>query len=285
MDGDREQFLIIDGHSMIYRAIFKRGAPLTAPSGEPTRGTYFFCRMLFSLIQEFKPAYLAMAVDGPRKKTWRRRIFPQYKANRGEDGPPEEVQIQFSRIVEIMRALGIPILEVEGHEADDVIATLVDACASPEVECVVCTRDKDLHQVIGPNCRMFDPQNDEWIDEAAVERRWGCPPSGVVEVQTLMGDTTDNVPGVYGVGAVKAKALVEEYGDVATIVKHEKELTPTVRKNLRAADLDLCRKLVELRTDLPIEITAVELEFNGFDMAAASPIFRRLGFASMFVGQ
>lgn len=277
--GSRDQLFIVDGHSMIFRAVFKHGPPLTSPDGEPTRGTYYFCRMLFALVDDHRPAYLAMAVDAPRKSTWRRALYPPYKMKRDDLGPPpEEVIIQMTRIKEIVKALGVPIIGAPGFEADDVIASLVDVCASDEVECVVCTRDKDLHQLVGPRCRVFDPQESEWCDEAKVLERWGVPPHQVVEVQTLAGDTIDNVPGVPGIGLKKALALVQRFGSVDAIMEAAETLTPAVQRALRAADLKLCRQLVELRRDVPLDISPAELEFNGFNMKRARPLFRQLGF-------
>ena len=283
MRGDRSKFLIIDGHSMTYRAIFKQGPVLSSPTGEPTKGTFLFCKMLFSLVQELEPSYLVMASDVPRDETFRRELYPEYKLNRDKDGPPsEDVFIQVNRIREIVDSLGVPVLTIPPFEADDIIASLVSVCASRDVECVVASRDKDLHQVVGPNCRLFDPQTHEWIDEVVVENVWGLPASKVVEIQTLAGDTTDNVPGVRGIGKRKASQLIEKFGSARAV--WDGATNPTngmqawMRDVLIETDYDLCRRLVELRKDVPLNIDTDDIEFTGFDMKAARPIFDKLGF-------
>jgi 5'-3' exonuclease len=236
-----------------------------------------------------------MAVDPPRSTTFRRKIYPEYKAHRSKDKPPENVFVQMNRCRQIVRALGITVLECAGFEADDVIATLVEICSSDEVECVIFSRDKDLHQLIGPNCRQFDPQTEVWMDEKKVLDKWAVPPSKVVDVMTLSGDSTDNVPGVSGIGSAIATTLIKEYGSLKALseavdtgarnepVKGGKRpsLTAVRRQKLKEADLDLCRQLVELRRDVPISLNIEDLEFNGLDFESARPLFEELGFDSI----
>lgn len=251
---------------------------MTSPSGEPTRGTFIFCKMLFSLFETRRPAYMAMAVDVARSKSFRRALWSKYKIGRDSEVEDPSIPIQIRRIRDIVAALGIPVIRVEPFEADDVIATLTSICASDEVECVVCSQDKDLHQLIGPNVRMFDHRTGDWWGEAEVLLKWGVPPSKVLDVQTLWGDTTDGVPGVSGIGEVNAKALIKKYGSVAGVLEAAEDLSPSIQRGLAAADLDLCRKLVELRRDVPINVSPRDLEFDGFDWASAKPLFRELGF-------
>lgn len=279
----RDQFWILDGHGLIYRAIFGPGAPLTAPgSGEPTRGTYSFTRTLISLVRDYSPAYLAIAMDAPRGTTFRRKLFPGYKANRDESEIPEEVPIQLRRIRQLVEALGIPAIEVPTFEADDVIATLADLCASEEVEVVVASADKDLNQLVGPDVRQYDPAKGTWLNEPRVEEKWGVSVDRLVDVMTLAGDSGDAVPGVPGIGLATAVKLVNEYGSVEEIVRRAEELTPAKRKAILGADLRLCRQLVELRRDVPLEgWTTRDLEFDGLDTKAAMPLFRKLGFQSL----
>lgn len=269
----RDQFIILDGHGLIYRAIFRPGPPLTSPSGEPTRGTYTFCATLFSLVQHLKPAYLAMATDAPRKSTFRRKLFPGYKAKRanGDDGPPKEVVVQLARCNQIAKLLGIPLIGAPEFEADDVIATLVDICAGDEVECVVASRDKDFHQLVGRNCRAYDPADREWIDAKHVQARWGVPPNKVVEVMNLQGDPTDCIPGIKGIGPKKALKLILEHGTAREAAHH---------CGFDKDELALQRKLVELRRDVPLIVSPEDLAFNGFNMKNVRPLFQELGFRS-----
>lgn len=267
----REKFVVLDGHGLIYRSIFRPGPPLTSPRGEPTRGTYTFCQSLFAMFDKVDASYFCVALDSPRRSTFRRLMYPAYKAKREDpDGPPEEVVIQLHRCVEIIDALRLPSFKVESFEADDVIATLVKRCASAEVECVVATRDKDMHQLVGPDCRLFDPTAGEWVGPLDVKQRWGVPADKVVEVMTLMGDSTDNIPGIKGIGKKKALALVKKYGTAEKARKLE---------NLcERPYLDLMRKLVKLRDDVPLDIDPDVLAFDGVKLQNAAPLFRKLGF-------
>jgi 5'-3' exonuclease len=275
----RDQFWILDGHALIYRALFRPGAPLSAPgTGEPTRGTYTFLSMLFAMVERYEPAYLAIALDAPRTSTFRRKLFPAYKANRDSDPLDDASIIQLKRIREIIPLLGVATLEVDGFEADDVIGSLVEVCASDAVECVVASSDKDLHQLVGPNVRQFDPMKEEWIDEERVLERWGVPPAQVIDVQALMGDTTDNLPGVPGIGAKYATKAIQDYGSLEGLLANLDQLTKAKRDSIAAADLDLCRQLVAVRRDVPLALRVDDLAFDGFDMAAVRPLFRRLGF-------
>lgn len=267
----RDRFLVLDGHGMMYRAIYRPGAPLTSPDGEPTRGTYTFCKTLFATVESVKPAFLAVAIDAPRKSTFRREIYPPYKTNRshGDEGPPPEIMIQLRRCREIVEALGVPAIEVPTFEADDVIASLAESCASEEVEVVIGTRDKDFHQLVGPDCRLYDPADREWWDADRVEQKWGVPVDQIPEVQALAGDTSDNVPGVRGIGPKKAVAAVTAYGtadEAAEAMGWDRE------------HVALMLKLVTLRRDVPLSISSESLEFDGFDMHTARPVFRELGF-------
>ena len=277
----RDQFFIVDGMSLIYRALHQQGPRLISPSGEVTSATYLFCKMFFALVQNAKPSYLAVALDVPRSKVFRRHIYPQYKSSRDRKPPAsEESKTQVSRCQEILQKLGVCVIKQEPFEADDVIATLVHECASPEVECVVVTRDKDLHQVVGENCRMFDHQTEVWSSASDVRARWGVPPEGVVDVQTLMGDPRDDVPGVKGIGPKTAQTLFADYGSLQGILDNIDNLKPRVQKALLGADLDLCRSLVLLRRDVPMDLTPNDLAFNGFDWASIRPLFKQLGFDS-----
>ena len=278
---DRDQFWVIDGHGLIYRSIFRPGKPLTSPvTGEPTRGTHAFLKSLAAMVDRHRPAYLAMAVDAPRHSTFRSKLFEPYKAKRDEGEFPEEVGIQFTRIKQLTTLLGVPMVMVEGFEADDIMASFAKVCAGPSCEVVIASADKDLHQLVGPDVRVFDFGKEEWYDERMVEAKWGVPACKIVEVQTLMGDSTDGVPGVKGMGPKIATKLIQEHGSVEALVENTAALSESQAKNLACADLELCRKLVELRTDTPLAVSPSDLEWNGFDWASAEPLLRKLGFKS-----
>jgi len=269
---------LIDGHSQIYRAYYAPFRDLTSPTGEPTRATFVFCQMLLSFIRDRKPTYLAMAVDGPAQKLRRRKIYPDYKITRKP--APEDFHPQAKRIMEVVRKMGIPVLELEGYEADDILATAAARLACPQLDVVLVSRDKDLDQLVGPHCTLYDPMNDEMTDAAGIERQKGYRPDQAVEVQTLTGDSTDNIPGVPGVGPKTAAKLIARYGTAEEVIAHACEQTPKLKENLQAAaaTIELSRKLVTLDRDAPIELSLDAMRLTRIDGNAVRPVFAELGF-------
>ena len=278
-----KSFYIIDGHWQIFRAYYAPFRDLSSPSGEPTRATYVFTTMLMKLIAERKPDYLAVTMDSGREHLERTRIYPEYKANR--DKMPEDLPPQIERITQIIRAMGVPLLQKIGAEADDIIATVVRRFAGADVRVVMVSRDKDLEQLIGPDAVLFDPMKDEIIDAARLEEVKGYPPVKAVEVQSLCGDTSDNVPGVPGVGPKTAVKLIMQFGSAEAVIAHADELTPKLSQNIRAhADtIALAKKLVTLADDVDMDADLSpgdlsKFEFHNLDSEAVRPIFDELGF-------
>ncbi|MCD4699992.1 MAG: DNA polymerase I, partial [Phycisphaerae bacterium] len=269
---------IIDGHWQIFRAYYAPFRDLTSPSGEPTRATYVFTTMLMKLIAERKPDYLVVAMDSGREHLQRTRIYPEYKANRDE--PPEDLPPQIERITQIIRAMGVPLLQKIGAEADDIMATIVRRLAGPDLRVVMVSRDKDLEQLIGPDAVLFDPMKDEIIDAARLEEVKGYPPVKAVEIQALCGDTSDNVLGVPGVGPKTAVKLIRQFGSAEAVVAHADELTPKLAQNIRthADTIALAKKLVTLTDDVDVDADLPKFAFQGLDTETLRPIFDELGF-------
>jgi DNA polymerase-1 len=269
---------IIDGHAQIYRAYYAPFRTLTAPSGEPTRATFLFTQMLLNLIRDRRPDYLAMALDADENKLLRRQIYPEYKATR--EPPPEDLPVQERRIIAILEAARIPMLRLEGWEADDLIATIARRHAEPDLQVFVVSRDKDLEQLITDHLHLYDPMKDEEIDAARLLEQKGWRPDQAVEAQILMGDDVDNVPGVAGIGPKTAAKLLQKYGTLAEIVAHADELSPKQGAALQAAvgQLDMTRQLVTLRTDVPYEFDLRQAECARFAWGNVRPIFEELGF-------
>src|SRR5688500_882230 len=210
-----KRFYIIDGHAQIYRAYFAPFRDLTAPNGEPTKATYVFTQMLFNLIEQRRPDYLAMVIDGeaPGEEpapVFRQTIYSDYKATR--KAPPDDFFPQEARILQIVRDAGIPIFAKAGFEADDVIATMARRLCDRGFETFMVTKDKDLRQAINDCTKMYDVQTDEVWDAKKIEEKCGYTPAEAVEVQTLVGDAIDNVPGIPGVGEKTAAKLIKKYG-------------------------------------------------------------------------
>src|SRR3954464_13511283 len=244
-----KSFYIIDGHAQIYRAYFAPFRDLSSPTGEPTKATYVFVQMLLNLIQQRTPDYLCMVIDSGDETVFRREFYPEYKANRKDK--PADLAPQEARILQIVRDAGIPIFVKPGFEADDLIATMARRLCESDFEIFMVSKDKDLRQILSPCTHMYDVQADEVIDEAKLEEKCGFTPAEAIEVQTLMGDSTDNVPGIPGVGEKTAVKLVKKYGSADEILKHLEELTRKMRENFEkhARRMPTTRKLVTLKAD------------------------------------
>ncbi len=269
---------IVDGHWQVFRAYYAPFRELRSPAGEPTKATYVFSSMLLKLIAERRPDYLAVALDSGREHLPRTALYPPYKANRA--APPEDLPPQIERIVQIVQAMGVRLLQRIGAEADDIMATLVRRLAGGDLRIVLVSRDKDLEQLIAPRVVLYDPTRDEEIDAAALAAQKGYPPGKAVEVQTLCGDSTDNVPGIPGVGPKTAVKLIARYGSAEAVLAHAGELTPKLGENVRkfADNIALSRKLVTLVDDVDVEVELAALAFEGVRAEAVGPIFAELGF-------
>ncbi|MGD2109657.1 MAG: DNA polymerase I [Phycisphaerae bacterium] len=276
-----ETLYILDGHYQIYRAFFAPFRDLTSPSGEPTRATYVFCQMLLGLIRDRRPDYLAVALDAGDETTFRRELDPGYKAQR--DPPPETLPPQADRIVSIVSALGIPTFILTGYEADDLMATIADKLRDDDVEVFLVSRDKDLEQLLTDKVRLLDVSKNQVVDPAALLESKGYTPEQAVEIQTLTGDSTDNVPGVPGIGVKTAAKLISEYGSAQAVIDNADNLTPKMKERVSAfADrLELTRQLVTLRRDVPVQFSLADCRVEALNFAAVKPIFQQLGFGRL----
>jgi DNA polymerase-1 len=277
-----KSFYIIDGHAHIYRAYFAPFRDLTSPvNGEPTKATFVFTQMLLNLVQQRKPDYLCMVIDSGDETVFRREFYPQYKANR--QAPPDDFHPQEQRILQIVKDAGIPIFAKPGFEADDLIATMARQLCEQDYEIFLVSKDKDLRQILTPCVHMYDAQNDEVIDEKRLEEKVGYSPREAVEVQTLMGDAIDNVPGIPGVGEKTAAKLIKKYGRAEEILKHLDELTPKMRENFEkhGEKMAMARRLVTLKSDVPFEYDVKKCRFVGLNNKALRPHFELLGFRNL----
>ncbi len=269
---------LIDGHAQIYRAYYAPFGNLSSPTGEPTRATHVFCQMLLNLVRDRKPDYLAMVMDVADETTFRRQIYPEYKAHR--QPPPEDMPVQIDRIVSILQAIRVPILRLAGFEADDILATLARRHAADELHVVLVSRDKDLEQLLTPQVSLYDPGQDQFITPERLVELKGWGPEQAIEAQTLIGDTVDNVPGVAGIGPKTAARLIQQYGSARGVLENADKLSPKQRENVLAfaPKMETTRRLVTLRDDVPIELSLASASVGGFSWQAARPIFEQLGF-------
>ncbi len=276
-----KSFYIIDGHAQIYRAYFAPFRDLTSPSGEPTKATYVFTQRLLSFIEARKPDYLAMVIDSNDETVFRKKIFPEYKANRL--ARPDDFNPQEQRILQIVRDAGVPIFVKPGFEADDVIATLAKRLCNQGYETFVVSNDKDLRQILNDYTKMYDPYEDIVTDVAALFEKHGYTPAQAVEIQTLIGDSTDNVQGIPGVGPKTAVKLIQKYGRAESVLEHLEDLTPKMRENFEkfANRLPVARQLVTLRDDVEIDFDPESCAFTGLNQEKLRGHFEELGFKAL----
>jgi DNA polymerase-1 len=274
-------FYIIDGHAHIYRSYFAPFRDLTSPAGEPTKATFVFVQMLLNLIDQRKPDYLAMVIDSGDETVFRKAFYPDYKANRAKR--PDDFLPQEQRILKVVADAGVPIFAKPGFEADDLLATMAEQLKRDDFEVFMVSKDKDLRQVIGPKVKMYDVQGDEVIDAASMEAKLGYTPDEAVEVQTLIGDSTDNVPGIPGVGEKTAVKLIKKYGSADAVLQHLSELTPKMRENFEqhGKNLPLTRQLVTLKRDVEFDWNAEACKFTGLNADGLRAHFTELGFTNL----
>ncbi len=262
---DKKHLILIDGSGYIFRA-YHALPPMSRPDGTPVNAVYGFTSMVLKLVDDLEADWLGVIFDTARK-TFRTEIYDAYKANRPP--PPDDLVPQFALIREAVSAFGLPQAEMEGFEADDLIATYSKKAAADGHRVTVVSSDKDLMQLIDDNISMMDPMKNTRISYAEVEKRFGVHPNRVVDVQSLAGDSTDNVPGVPGIGIKTAAQLITEYGDLDNLLAHAEDIKqPKRRQNLIefADQARVSRELVRLAQDAP-----VKAEYNSFKLKDPDP--------------
>jgi DNA polymerase-1 len=251
---------LIDGSGYIFRAFFAIKTPMTRADGTPTGAVFGFCNMLLKLLRESDADHVAVIFDAGRR-TFRNDIYPEYKAHRPE--PPPELIPQFALVRDAARAFNLPAIQQEGVEADDLIATYARQATDSGAKVTIVSSDKDLMQLIRPGVAMFDPINSRPIGEAEVREKFGVGPEKVVDVQSLAGDSTDNVPGVPGVGVKTAAELINAFGDLDSLLMRAGEIKQPKRRETLLANADkarISRELVRLREDCRVDHPLAELE-------------------------
>jgi DNA polymerase I len=275
--GADDVLYIVDLSGYVLRA-YHAIAPLSSPNGEPTHAVHGTLSMLERLIRERKPKLFAIALDSGRE-TFRKEMYPSYKANRPP--APDDLRIQLRRCSEIVRAFAIPVLVQQGVEADDLIATLVKQGRAHGLRMVIVGADKDLMQLVAPEVVMWDTMRDRVFGPAEVEERFGVPPEKLGDVLALMGDTSDNIPGVPGVGPKTASELIRKFGSLNELFAQIDQLEKKkLRENLleHKADALMSRALVALKDDCDIELDVRDLRFGKRDTETLRRIYSELGF-------
>jgi len=279
------KLVLIDGHALAYRAFHALPPDLATSKGELTNAVYGFTSMLLNVLRDEKPDYIAVAFDVG--KSFRHDEYEPYKAHRVK--APPEMTTQMDRIREIVRAFNIPIFEVEGYEADDVLGTLARQASQKGVETLIVTGDTDAFQLIGPEVKVLISRrrfSDTVIyDEESIRQRYGLEPRQLVDFKGLKGDASDNIPGVPGIGEVTAKALLQQFGTVEEAIAHLDEIpSKRAREALRAHQEEalLSKRLATIITDVPVTLDLEACRVGDYDRARVMALFRELEFKSLF---
>jgi len=271
MTDSQRRIYLIDGSSYIYRAYFAI-RHLSNSKGMATNAIYGFTRMLLKVVRDQQADHLAVIFDA-KGPTFRTEIYPQYKATRA--AMPEDLVPQIPVIKDIVRAFRMPALEQSGYEADDIIATLAKRFAARDMEVIVVTGDKDLMQIVSDKVHLLDTMKDKEFGPVEVAERF-CSPRQVVEIQALAGDSSDNIPGVPGIGEKTARQLIEEFGSVENLLANLDQIKGKRREKLEtfADQARLSKQLVTLVDDLPLEVDYDEFALSEPDREALSELFR-----------
>lgn len=270
--------ILVDGSSYLYRA-YHALPPLSNSKGQPTHAIYGMITMLKSLFDRYQPEKIAVVFDA-KGKTFRSDLYPEYKAHRPP--MPEDLRQQIEYIHQIVTAMGLPLLCISGVEADDVIGTLARQATEKKYDVIIATGDKDLAQLVNGHITLINTMTNKKMDHAGVVEKFGLPPEHIIDYLALMGDTSDNVPGIPNVGPKTAVKWLTMYGSLDNIIAQADKITGKVGENLRANldQLALSKKLVTIVTDVELPFSIDEVERKPFDIEALLELYHELEFTA-----
>jgi len=276
---EKETLYLLDGSSYIYRAYFAI-RHLSSPKGFPTNALYGFTQMLLKVMKDRAPAHVAVIFDAG-KATFRHELFPSYKATRS--AMPDDLVPQIEPIKQMVRAFNIPALELAGFEADDIIGTIAKKCEQSRMACVVVTGDKDLMQIVSQDVTLLDTMKEKSFGIEEVREKFGVGPERVVDVLALWGDSSDNIPGVPGIGEVTAKKLLQEFGSLDELLARASEVKGKTGERLVefAEQARLCRTLATIDCRVPIEYSIEDFAVSPPDNRRLGELFREYGFTTL----
>lgn len=275
-----KRLFLIDGNSILYRSFYAIQR-LSTSKGFPTNAIFGFLNTLRKIQGQEQPSHLGIVFDTGRP-TLRHKAFEAYKAQRKP--MPEDLQAQVPVLKKIIKALRIPLFEYEDYEADDVLASLARLAAERNIQAILVTTDKDLFQVVDANTLIYNPAKDVYLDPEKVKEFFGVAPEQVVDVLSLWGDPTDNIPGVPGIGEKTSKALIRQFGSLDNLLANLDKVEPTrvkeaIRENLE--NLKLSRQLVEVERHLPLEFNLEDFAVSAPNPKEVIPLFQELEFSSL----
>lgn len=280
MPDQPKHVFLIDGSGFIFRA-FHGLPPMVSPDGTPVNAVFGFTKMLLKVLQDTEADHIAVIFDRARK-TFRSDIYADYKAHRPP--PPDELIPQFELVREATRALNVPAVDMEGFEADDLIATYARQAADNGADVTIVSSDKDLMQLVDDKIVMLDAMKNKVIGPEQVFEKFGVGPDRVIDVQALAGDSADNVPGVQGIGVKTAALLINEYGDLDNVLERAEEIKQPKRRQSLIEQADMARisrDLVTLKLDVPIDVPISEFAVRQPDPEILVPFLRDQGFKSL----
>jgi DNA polymerase I len=279
-EAEEPTLFLIDGSNYVYRAFYAI-RELSNSKGFPTNAIYGFTTMLLKLLRDWKPQYIAVVFDlkGP---TFRHEAFQAYKATRR--ATPDDLILQIPCIKDIIRGFSIPVLEMQGLEADDIIGTLARKYADENIKTVIVSGDKDMMQLVSDKVTMIDTMKDKSYDVEAVKERFGVAPEKVIEILGLTGDQSDNIPGVPGIGPKTAQRLIEEFGSVEGVLQNiDKVRNPKTRESLRsfADQARMSHDLAKIKTDADLDVDPESMRYSGPDSEVLQALFKEFEFSSL----
>ena len=270
----------------IYRAFYAPMVRMNAPSGIPTKVPFLFANILRRLIRDYRPEYLGIVFD-TSKPTFRDKLFEAYKAQRPP--MPDEMKVQLPYVRRLCEAMHLPILELDGYEADDVIGTMAKKGVEKKLEVLVISNDKDMMQLVSPGVRILrtgsgGAKADMIVDAQKVEEILGVPPGKVIDLMALLGDTVDNIPGAKGIGEIGATELIQKYGSVESALDHAGEVTNKRYREALQQQRDqvmMSKQLAAIETNVPLDLDLLTLQVREPDATALATLYRELGFNSL----
>ncbi|MBF6612979.1 MAG: hypothetical protein IVW55_07595, partial [Chloroflexi bacterium] len=282
----RPKLLLVDGHALVYRAYHALPADLRTSRGEPTNAVLGFTQMLMDTLRKETPQYAVVTFDMGR--TFRHEAAPNYKAQRGP--MPGDLSEQFGRVRQVVGAMGLPIVELAGYEADDLIGTLSKEAEQRGLDTYILTADTDQHQLVSDHVYMIAPggynqrfSDARIYDKAAVQERYGFDPELVPDYKALVGDKTDNIPNVPTIGKETASKLLQKYGSLEGIIEHIDELKPKQQESLRehAEQALNSKELATIVCDAPVQLDLEHSHVHGFDRVKMLRLLQELEFSSL----
>ncbi len=274
-----ENLFIIDGHSQLYQAYYAITG-LTTPSGQPINAVFGFTRMLRKILNEDKPSHLAIVFDS-KGPTFRHLEYKEYKSNRKPT--PDDLVTQIPLLADIINAYNIPSYAIQGFEADDIIGTISKKVSSEKINCTIITTDKDMEQLVDKYIKIFNPRKSEIRDIAKIRNEKGIEPITFIDVLALSGDSSDNIPGVPGIGIKTALDLIREWKSLENVLSNVDKIKGKKKQEnlLKYTDLArLSKRLVTIDTNVPMDFNLETCRLTNFNNTKLNELFTNYGFNS-----